>query len=276
MRNSGKWGDCSWDFYVWGHLAISGGTASSVESCEDVPWSEIRESITSVSVDEPLTLEIGSSLAHLFDGCVNLKRANLSNIDTRGVVSFRSMFEGCENLTELDLSGFNTSLVEDMQSMFMNCEKLEQLDLSHFDTTCVTNMSWMFCGCENLRRLLINGWNTSSLSNMNHLFRYCSNLEYIDSDVFDLSGEVLKDDIFPDNDSDAASDEQVPDEVQDVHVEETPKRGVFGLFGRHAKDKRKAYESVSETYHQEEKSADDSDDQLIPQYEEKSRQRTSP
>lgn len=276
MRNSGKWGDCSWDFYVWGHLAISGGTASSVESCEDVPWSEIRESITSVSVDEPLTLEIGSSLAHLFDGCVNLKRANLSNIDTRGVVSFRSMFEGCENLTELDLSGFNTSLVEDMQSMFMNCEKLEQLDLSHFDTTCVTNMSWMFCGCENLRRLLINGWNTSSLNNMNHMFRYCSSLEYIDSDVFNLSGEVLKDDIFPDNDSDAASDEQVPDEVQDVHVEETPRRGVFGLFGRHAKDKRKAYESVSETYHQEEKSADDSDDQLIPQYEEKSGQRTSP
>lgn len=243
MKKSGKWGDCSWDFYAWGHLAIEGGLADSIESVDDVPWRDIKDKIESVSVDEPLSLEIGSSLAHLFDGCINMKRANLSNLNTNGVVSMRSMFEGCESLTELDLSGFSTSNVTDMQSMFMNCEKLEQLDLSHFDTSNVTNMSWLFCGCENLRKLSINGWNTSSVTNMSHMFQYCSSIQHIDSDMFDMSSVISTEEMFSSVEHEPAIKDLELREPE-VEADEAKQSSIFGIFGRRARNRQKEADDI--------------------------------
>lgn len=240
MKNSGKWGDCNWTLYAWGHLSIEGGHADSITTVDEVPWKEIKEKIVSVSVDEPVSLGIGASLAHLFDGCISLKRANLSNLNTTGVVNMCSMFEGCESLSDLDLSGFNTTHVTDMTSMFMNCESLEGLNLSHFDTSNVKNMSFLFCGCEKLKKLVINGWDTSSVKNMSHMFQYCNELSNISADVFDMSNVIASEDMFTglNEQVTAAKAEEVV--KAPAEAEETERnKSIFARFGRAQREKER-------------------------------------
>lgn len=48
----------------------------------------------------------------------------MTNWNTSGVTSMRSMFSGCKSLTSLDLSKFDTSRVTDMGYMFYGCNSL--------------------------------------------------------------------------------------------------------------------------------------------------------
>ncbi len=196
MKITGKWGTCGWELYAWGHLAIEGGIASSISDASEVPWHEYRENITTVSIEEPVTFINGAAINHLFEGCVNLKRADLSKLNTSGVVSMNSVFENCELLRDIDMSEFDTSKTVTMRSMFKNCSSIEQLDLSGFDTSKVLDMGWMFADCESLRRLNTEGFNTSSVLDMERMFLNCGRLDSLSLNTFDMSSVEICDDMF--------------------------------------------------------------------------------
>ena len=73
-----------------------------------------------------------TSMKSMFIGCINLKYINFSNVNTTSVTNMTSMFENCYSLTSLDLSSFNTLKVIYMDSMFKSCYSLTSLNLTSF------------------------------------------------------------------------------------------------------------------------------------------------
>ena len=128
-----------------------------------------------------------SSMAYMFSICPSLTNLDLSNFDTSRVTNMRSMFSSCPSLTNLDLSNFDTSRVTDMSSMFSWCSSLTSLDLSNFDTSQVTDMGHMFDYCSNLTNLDVSNFDTSQVTNMTFMFSRCSNLTRLDLSNFDFS-----------------------------------------------------------------------------------------
>ena len=62
------------------------------------------------------------------------------------------MFYGCSSLNNLNLSNFNTKNVISMSVMFNSCSSLNNLNLSNFNTQNVPYMSDMFLGCSSLNK----------------------------------------------------------------------------------------------------------------------------
>ena len=112
---------------------------------------------------------------------------DLSNADTSGVTSMRSMFYECRNLKTVKFGAINTSNVTNMGGMFNYCNSLESVDLSSFNTSNVTDMSWMFNGCRKLTSLDVTALNTSKVKDMSSMFSDCSGLATIDLSKFDTS-----------------------------------------------------------------------------------------
>ena len=112
---------------------------------------------------------------------------DLSNADTSGVTSMRSMFYECRNLKTVKFGAINTSNVTNMGGMFNYCNSLESVDLSSFYTSNVTDMSWMFNGCRKLTSLDVTALNTSKVKDMSSMFSDCSGLATIDLSKFDTS-----------------------------------------------------------------------------------------
>ena len=112
---------------------------------------------------------------------------DLSNADTSGVTSMRSMFYECRKLKTVKFGAINTSNVTNMGGMFNYCNSLESVDLSSFNTSNVTDMSWMFNGCRKLTSLDVTVLNTSKVKDMSSMFSDCSGLATIDLSKFDTS-----------------------------------------------------------------------------------------
>ena len=112
---------------------------------------------------------------------------DLSNADTSGVTSMRSMFYECRNLKTVKFGAIDTSNVTSMGGMFNYCNSLESVDLSNFNTSNVTDMSWMFNGCRKLTSLNVSALNTSKVKDMSSMFSDCSGLATIDLSKFDTS-----------------------------------------------------------------------------------------
>lgn len=112
---------------------------------------------------------------------------DLSNADTSGVTSMKSMFYECGNLVKLDISSFDTSNVKSMFQMFSNCSKLESLDVSHFNTSNVTDMSWMFHNCRKVPVIDVSGFDTSNVKDMSYMFSSCIGITSLDLSSFNTS-----------------------------------------------------------------------------------------
>ena len=146
-------------------------------------------------------------------GGVNLKRVNLSGLDTRNVTDFTGMFSGntmleeldvrefdtsnavtfsamfgnCSLLTVLDVSGFDTSKATNMASMFASCSSLRELDVRGFDMSGVTTPQAMFSGCGRLRELDVSGWDMGAATTLSGMFNNCRGLVYLDLRGWDVS-----------------------------------------------------------------------------------------
>ena len=84
----------------------------------------------------------------------DLKKINLSNFSTEGVVTTKGMFAFCNNLEELDTSLLNTESVVDYTDMFRGCKALTQLDLCRFSLQSAKRTRGMFLGCTSLKEIL--------------------------------------------------------------------------------------------------------------------------
>lgn len=95
-----------------------------------------------------------SSCAFMFAFRKDLKKINLSNFSTEGVVTTKGMFAFCDNLEELDTSLLNTESVVDYTDMFRGCKALTQLDLCRFSLQDAKRTRGMFLGCTSLKEIL--------------------------------------------------------------------------------------------------------------------------
>ena len=133
-----------------------------------------------------------------FYQCSNLTEIEgLSNLNTKRVISMRSMFNGCNKLANIDLSGFNTEKVTDMHQMFRGCRSVSVLDLRNFNTAKVENMADMFFSCSELKTILVSDkFSTENVTYSDGMFRFCSNLEgnkgtILDDEIIDKTYAII-------------------------------------------------------------------------------------
>ena len=109
----------------------------------------------------------------------------LEYLNTSEVTSMAWMFEACMNLTSLDLTHFDTSNVTDMSNMFAGAVGMTTLDLSSFNTTKVTSTQYMFAGSESptyggpnkLKTIYVgDNWVTANVTLSDRMFECCPNL----------------------------------------------------------------------------------------------------
>lgn len=119
-------------------------------------------------------------------------KLDLSNFNTRNVVSMSCMFKECKNLQKLDLSNFNTRSVRDMSYMFYKCENLREVNLSSFYTKFVESTMYMFGYCESLKELNLYNFKLRSIQHMRSMFSDCMNLSELVLPTF-VNLENIKD-----------------------------------------------------------------------------------
>ena len=152
--------------------------------CDEVPWYNYRNSITSAKVAGKIATQ---TTALMFNDCPKLASLDLSGLDTSDVTNMSNMFSYCWSLTSLDLSPLDTSNVTDMSYMLSGCSKLTSLDLSPLDTSKVTNMSYMLYYCPSLTSLDLSPLDTSNVTNMSSMLRGCSRISSFDLSPLDTS-----------------------------------------------------------------------------------------
>ncbi len=124
-----------------------------------------------------------TNMDHMFQYLPSLEELNISNFDTSNVTSMNYTFAQNHNLRSLDLRSFDTSKVTSMVGMFSEIDTLESIDLSSFNTSSVRDMSRMFL-FSNIASIDLSNFNTSKVVKMNEMFSDCSNLEFLDLSIF--------------------------------------------------------------------------------------------
>ena len=152
--------------------------------CDEVPWYNYRNSITSAKVAGKIATQ---TTALMFNDCPKLASLDLSGLDTSDVTNMSNMFSYCWSLTSLDLSPLDTSNVTNMSSMLRGCSRISSFDLSPLDTSNVTDMSYMLGGCSKLISLDLSSFDTSQVESMSGMFDGCSRLASLDLSSFDTS-----------------------------------------------------------------------------------------
>ena len=185
------------------------------EDGQNVPWSDIRKQVESVSVADdgvkPLSAhgwfsqmenlaacDLGKldtsgcdDLSSLFSGCGKLASIEgLGQWDTSACTTMGRMFCGCKNLAEIGgLENWDVHSVESMERMFDNCEKLQRVDVSNFKGESLASAHAMFFHCYALTSLTLPNLITSSCSNIGCIFDGCIRLETIYGiEQWDVSG----------------------------------------------------------------------------------------
>ena len=152
--------------------------------CDEVPWYNYRNSITSAKVAGKIATQ---TTALMFNDCPKLASLDLSGLDTSDVTNMSNMFSYCWSLTSLDLSPLDTSNVTNMRGMFSECSSLSSLDLSPLDTSNVTSMRGIFAHCSKLASLDLSPLDTSNVTNMSSMLRGCSRISSFDLSPLDTS-----------------------------------------------------------------------------------------
>ena len=114
-------GTARWTIDAGGCLTIApmegadGGELEIWVLCDEVPWYNYRNSITSAKVAGKIATQ---TTALMFNDCPKLASLDLSGLDTSDVTNMSNMFSYCWSLTSLDLSPLDTSNVTNMRGMF--------------------------------------------------------------------------------------------------------------------------------------------------------------
>ena len=146
-----------------------------------VAWTEENETVMKVSTQmKGLKAQANTNSSYMFYSKSNLKKIDLTMLDTRNVTNMRAMFSACSGLADLDLTPIDTSKVINMRFMFDGCSGLTSLNLTNLDTKYVTNMDSMFRGCSGLTALDLSHLDTRNVTSMTSMFYDCSGLTTLD------------------------------------------------------------------------------------------------
>ncbi len=133
--------------------------------------------VVTICSDGKIYLE--GSYGGFFSNFSALTSMDLSDFDTKNVVSMNGLFASCVSLTELSLNSFDTSNVTDMNSMFGGCNNLISIDLSSFKTSKLTSITAMFAGCINLTSINFKNATFDNVTSYGGAFSGCSKLAKI-------------------------------------------------------------------------------------------------
>lgn len=129
-----------------------------------------------------------TSLAHLCDGCANLRYFYFNSDALFTAVTDTSyMFNNCKLLSDTCLIGLKNSKIANAKYMFGSCENLGFSDISDVPFNYCKDMSFMFQGCKALGfcSMTVNGvpdrcfelnFNTANLLDAQYMFDGCENL----------------------------------------------------------------------------------------------------
>ena len=174
----GESGDCRWVIDDDGNLNISSEIDNAVLGTwegDSAPWSDYKESITTVSFSTPVTAK---TCANMFNGCTNLKAVYLDNFYTNEVTDMSNMFANC---TSLEIVEFNmtSSSFDDNDAFVCYAKGLNQVR-NNFLTSSVKNMSGMFSGCKSLQAFYLQNLDVHSVTDFSEMFADCTSLESMD------------------------------------------------------------------------------------------------
>ena len=146
-----------------------------------------------------------TSLKDMFKGDAAL--ADIVGIDTwttnggndiPAVSDYSGMFSGCASLgneTLARLSSWNVSGATTMAAMFEGCASITDLSpLTGWDISNVTDLSRMFAGCAGIvDQRPIAGWDTTNVSTFAEMFRDCTKLKELDLSTWQMAGRDVTD-----------------------------------------------------------------------------------
>jgi surface protein len=129
------------------------------------------------------------SLERFFNENSNLIEVDFSQLETENIKSMAHLFNKCRNLTKANFgSNFDTSKVTNMRNLFYSCKELNELDLSTFKLENVINAESMFEFCYKLKEIIFNNnTRTNNLEIMTNMFRWCRSLEYINAEILNAN-----------------------------------------------------------------------------------------
>lgn len=136
------------------------------------------ESVMAYAEDDG-KIYLEGSYGGFFSNFSALTSMDLSDFDTKNVVSMNGLFALCVSLTELSLNSFDTSNVTDMNFMFGGCNNLISIDLSSFKTSKLTSITAMFAGCINLTSINFKNATFDNVTSYGGAFSGCSKLAKI-------------------------------------------------------------------------------------------------
>ena len=96
------WGDCIWEIND-GVLMIRQGTGADTASSgsTNIPWRDDCSSITEIIVSKDVIAP--GNISYMFRNMTNLKKVDLSELDTTSVVAAENVFSNCPNLTSINI-----------------------------------------------------------------------------------------------------------------------------------------------------------------------------
>ena len=109
--------------------------------------------VVTICSDGKIYLE--GSYGGFFSNFSALTSMDLSDFDTKNVVSMNGLFASCVSLTELSLNSFDTSNVTDMNSMFGGCNNLTSINFKNATFDNVTSYGGAFSGCSKLAKIIV-------------------------------------------------------------------------------------------------------------------------
>lgn len=137
---------------------------------------------------------------YIFQGCGNLKTADITQWDTSAATSLAGMFSKCPELLSVDMSGLSTSKATAWQGLFRESQKLVDVNLTGVDTSAATNMSYMFHECYSIKKLDLSMFNTAKVANMGYMFSDMISLEELDIRNFDTTKTTTLKNFFGNDD----------------------------------------------------------------------------
>lgn len=196
VQIEGESGGCRWYITEEGKLIVEpiDGRSGTLDDWEvDAPWIEYSEEILLAEIMPGVK---ATNCMRFFDGCVNLRKADISQLDASEASSMDHMFANCESLESVNTNGTYPRDVTDMSYMFYNCKSLESIYLGSFSTENVTTMASMFEGCTTLHIIETAAMNTEKVTDMSRMFYGCTAVDTLALTGLVVSDETIVEDMF--------------------------------------------------------------------------------
>ena len=153
--------------------------------------------LESITFGETFNTENVENMEGLFQNCWSLNNLSFPEaFDTSSVTNMDAMFNSCSSLTSLDLSEFNTAGVTTMRSLFSNDKALQEINLGdHFYLQSVEDLSNMLHECRALAEIkgkfIFSASGDNQAETMSQMFYQCTKLKEVNFAYVDGNGALV-------------------------------------------------------------------------------------